>query len=214
MKIVDLSFMMSSDFPVFPGAPPLEIGERFSIKEMGFRVSDIKIDTHAGTHADAPAHMIENAGMMEEFPIEQFFGPAFMMDVSQFAGGKISLDEFLKYEEDITKAEFLILNSGWYKKLGTDAYNEGFPNPTVEAARWIANLNQLKGVGTDIPSLDHHGIEPLEVHKTLMGKKKLIVESLTNLCGLPSKFLFSCFPLKLKDADGAPCRAVAIIDLI
>lgn len=212
MKVVDLTVLLSSDMPVFPGAPAISIEEQCSVKEMGFRVTDIKIDSHSGTHIDAPAHMLEGGEMLNDLPIDQFIGPAFMMDVSAYGGSKVPLEEFKKYEEEINNADFIILNSGWYKKYGTDAYNHDFPNPTKEAADWLVGFKQLKGIGVDMPTLDHHGLEPLTIHKTMMANKKIIIENISNLEGLPSKFLFTCFPLKFRDSEGAPCRAVAITD--
>jgi arylformamidase len=212
MKVVDLTVTLSSDMPVFPGAPAISIEEQCSVKEKGFRVTDIKVDSHSGTHIDGPAHMLEGAEMLGDLPIDQFIGPAFMMDVSAYAGSKVPLEEFKKYEEEIKNTEFIILNSGWHKKYATEAYNHDFPNPTKEAADYIVGFAQLKGIGIDMPTLDHHGLEPLTVHKTMMANKKIIIENLSNLDGLPSKFLLCCLPLKFKDAEGAPCRAIAVVD--
>lgn len=212
MKIVDLTVELLSGMPVYGGAPPPLLKEKFTVAEMGFRVTDLQIDSHAGTHIDAPSHMLEGAQMLDDLPIDQYYGPAFMMDVSAFAESKIPLDEFKKYEKEIAKAEFVILNSGWHKKFGTEDYNHGFPNPTQEAAEWLAGFPNLKGVAIDMPTIDHHGLEPLVVHKTLMAGKKIIIENLTNLSGLPNNFLLACFPLKFRDAEGSPCRAVAMID--
>jgi kynurenine formamidase len=45
-----------------------------------------------------------------------------------------------------------------------------------------------------------------------MANKKIIIENLSNRDGLPGKFLLCCLPLKFKDAEGAPCRAIAVVD--
>jgi kynurenine formamidase len=40
----------------------------------------------------------------------------------------------------------------------------------------------------------------------------VIVENLTNLAAVPDRpFTFIGFPLKIKDADGSPVRAVAMV---
>lgn len=53
-----------------------------------------------------------------------------------------------------------------------------------------------------------------EVHWILLaqGTEIVIVEGLTGLERLPASFTFSAFPLNIKGRDGAPCRAVAIVD--
>jgi kynurenine formamidase len=38
-------------------------------------VTDIKVDSHSGTHIDGPAHMLEGAEMLGDLPIDQFIGP-------------------------------------------------------------------------------------------------------------------------------------------
>ena len=40
----------------------------------------------------------------------------------------------------------------------------------------------------------------------------VIVEALRNLHRLPETFTLVAFPIKLKDMDGAPVRAIAIVD--
>ena len=52
--------------------------------------------------------------------------------------------------------------------------------------------------------------EPFETHKLLFTKNICIVENLVNLKQLVGKkFECTILPLKLANADGAPCRVVA-----
>ena len=53
-----------------------------------------------------------------------------------------------------------------------------------------------------------------EVHLTLLaeGIEVVILEGLTGLNRLPDRFTLAAFPLNIKGRDGAPCRAVAILD--
>lgn len=48
------------------------------------------------------------------------------------------------------------------------------------------------------------------IHHTLFKEGKLIIENLTNLDNLKKEFLFVATPLKYKNADGSPVRAIAI----
>ena len=67
----------------------------------------------------------------------------------------------------------------------------------------------MKIVGIDSFSPDN---EPFEVHKMFFKNEILIVENLVNLEKLNGK-RFKCyiFPLKIQDADGAPCRVVGVL---
>src|SRR5689334_22825177 len=48
---------------------------------LGQRVRGVHMRLHAGTHIDAPSHMIEGASDMHELPLERFIGPAMVADV-------------------------------------------------------------------------------------------------------------------------------------
>ncbi len=50
------------------------------------------------------------------------------------------------------------------------------------------------------------------IHNILLGAWMVIVENLTNPAGIPKQsFVFFCLPLKIKDADGSPMRAVVMV---
>ena len=55
--------------------------------------------------------------------------------------------------------------------------------------------------------------EPYDVHKIFLKNDVLIVENLIDLNKLSGK-RFQCFimPMKITNADGAPCRIIAISD--
>jgi kynurenine formamidase len=83
---------------------------------------------------------------------------------------------------------------------------------TPEAARWLAGRN-LSGVGFDAISADPVGSAEFENHLILFRAGMISIENLTGLDALiGQRFLFSCLPLKLADADGCPVRAVAILE--
>ncbi|MCP4656698.1 MAG: cyclase family protein, partial [bacterium] len=95
---------------------------------------------------------------------------------------------------------------------GTEAYFSEYPTLSPEAALWLGDLG-LQGLGLDMISADETGSDDLPIHKILAGRSMIIIENLTNLHGLPeNRFLFSCLPLKIQQADGSPVRAVAIMD--
>jgi arylformamidase len=72
--------------------------------------------------------------------------------------------------------------------------------------------HRVKGVGIDAISLDETGPTDFPVHRRLFGRGIIFIENLTGLEQLPAGgFLFSCLPLKLRDGDGSPVRAAAIV---
>ena len=71
----------------------------------------------------------------------------------------------------------------------------------------------VRGIGFDSMSPDPVSDRNYTNHKLILGEGALIIE---NLCGLAPirgrKTKFTALPLKYLNADGAPCRAVAVED--
>jgi arylformamidase len=74
MKLIDLTHPIKSNMPVYPGDPETKIQQEGSIKKDGYVDHYLSIGTHAGTHIDAPSHMLENKKSLNQFPLEKFIG--------------------------------------------------------------------------------------------------------------------------------------------
>ena len=101
-------------------------------------------------------------------------------------------------------------NTGWDKFWGAEEYFGNYPCIDDEVLDFIL-LGKYKGIGFDVMGIDPISDVSLHRHKKLFKNKEIInIENLANLdqCG-GGLFNFSCFPLKLENADGAPTRAVA-----
>lgn len=211
MKIIDLSHEISEKMTVFGETEKPEILRKYSVEKDGFSFHEIKINSHTGTHVDAPAHMISGAKYLDDINLDQFQGQGLIVDVSEFASTEISLQHLLKHESQIKNCEFLILKSGWYKKWKTDAYHKDFPVLSEEAAKWLTQF-KLKGIGLDVISIDPVDSQDVPLHKIILGAGFLIIENLSNLEALPKNgFLLQCFPLKISKADGSTSRVIAFI---
>ena len=211
MQIIDLTHTINENITVFPGTkgPSIEIISK--IENEGYAEKKISLYTHTGTHIDAPCHLLSNGKSLDEFPIDKFYGKGFSLDCHQFAGKVIEVDFLKSYLGKISAADFLILNSGWYKKWKSESYFIDFPTLTPEASAWLTNF-KLKAIGIDSISLDKIDSKDLPNHHIILSHEILIIENLTNLDEMnpESEFIFQCFPLKIEKADGSPVRAVAI----
>ncbi len=207
MKIIDLSHIISPDISVFPGTEK-PVFERKEIE--GYPEVKMTMYTHTATHIDAPIHIIKGARTLDELPIDKFMGAGIVIDCKHLAGKNITLDFLKQFEDKIKKTEFILFNSGWSAKWKTEAYFEGFPTLTIEAATWLTTFN-LKGIGLDSISLDTVPDLTLPNHKIVLAKEILIIENMCNMDALPEEFMFQCFPLKIEKADGSPVRAVGVV---
>ena len=161
---------------------------------------------------DAPAHIIRGARTLDQFSADHFMGKSSVLDMTSTHRPTVDIHHIEPYQDLIAKSKFLLLYTGWSRWWGTDAYYQGYPVLSPEAARWIAGF-ELRGLGVDMISVDPAGASPFTIHEIFLHRNILIIENLTNLQALPNTdFILSCFPLNIEDADGSPIRAVAIIE--
>jgi kynurenine formamidase len=210
MRVIDLTHVLHSGMPVFPGTPRVRIHPANTIEEHGFEERLVSMSTHTGTHMDNPSHVLKGRDGLDTVPPDRFMGPACLLDV----GGQTSIakEDLVPLQASLERADFLILRTGWQDKWATAAYFSGFPVLTREAARYLVRFG-LKGVGVDAISMDRMEDEELPVHHTLLGHNILIIENLTNVGELPREgFCFIALPLRILHGDGSPVRALAIVN--
>ena len=208
MKVYDLTHTIRNDMPVYPGTEQPRLTTACTIEEVGYRETLLHMYSHTGTHMDAPAHMLPDGAALDRYPGEKFVGAAIVVDCR---GEKdISLPLLQRY--DLSGVDFVLFCTGWDKKWGTPAYYENFPCLTAEAAAYLAAL-PLKGVGEDSISLDPCDSTEFPNHIMLMKAGFINTENLTGLDALLGRrFTFVTLPLKLENADGCSCRAIAMED--
>lgn len=211
MRVIDLSHTMTPDMPVYPGTEQPRFQQVCSFEEMGCIEKKITMFSHTGTHMDAPAHIIQGGSTLNQFPIDQFHGTAWVLNVGKEEPGVIGMETLASNEEMIRRIDFLLIRTSWTRFWGKEQYFSGYPVLSKEAARYLCEFD-LKGIGMDAISFDEAASLDFYVHKLLLGRNNVLIENLTNLELLPDiPFLFSCFPLKFEESDGSPVRAVAML---
>jgi kynurenine formamidase len=214
MKVIDLTHTIRPDMPVYPGTEQPKFIPANSYEKDGFRETLLQMYTHTGTHMDPPAHLYPGKKTLDQFPADQFIGKALVIDCRELQEGQaITMAHIRKYGEKAAEADFLLFNLGWDELWGTDAYFGDYPCVDDEVLDYIM-AGSYKGIGFDVIGLDPISDTALVRHNKLFARCDMVnIENLQNLhlCG-SDLFMFSCFPLKLQDADGSPIRAVAWIE--
>jgi len=228
-KLIDLTRMLISGMPVYPGDPGYESETVATYAKDGFLTSRWKMVSHLGTHVDSPLHYVPRSWSIDKIPLETFYGPAAVISLAEplkktrSSPARITPAMLEKYRDAFSEGERILIYTGWEKKYGESQYFTSFPSLTVEASQWIVNHN-MKLLGFDTPSIsslrtedENTASEDAVCHRILLRNKPpvIILEGLVNLEQLPvwpKKFTLSCFPWKIEGADGCPVRAVAILD--
>ena len=106
----------------------------------------------------------------------------------------------------------MLVHTGWSEHWRTDAYFEGHPYLTEDAAIFLRD-NGVKLVGIDSHNIDNTAHNSRPVHSILLAEEIFIVEHLCNLESLPTAgFRFTALPPKIKGMGTFPVRAVAMVD--
>ncbi len=212
--LIDLSFPLEHGQLNFPLDPKISVIVHNTISSIGYNMTQISMGTHQGTHLDAPFHFFDDGKTVDQIPLDRLYGPAVLVDLAP--GGH------LEAKTPITPAMLephagkfqpgakVVYRTGWDRAFGAGEYFSDFPSLTLDSAKWMAD-RRIGLIAMDTPT---PGTEWKEIHLALLGDgvEIVIVEGLTRLDRLPERFTLSALPLNIKGRDGAPCRAVAIID--
>ncbi|MFH1829701.1 MAG: cyclase family protein [Pseudomonadota bacterium] len=197
--IIDLTMDVSEETFPFPGCPGAEICYISTVDEGGSNVKKISLNSHFGTHVDAPYHMLADGKKLDEYDANTFVGQASIVDV---VGKKQITEEHVPSDISVPILIFKTRHSNNYK---SQQYFSNNPVLTKDAAEAIARTG-VKIVGLDSFTVDN---KPYTVHKILFKKNILILENLVGLDKLGEHAKFIVAPLKLTNADGAPARVFA-----
>ena len=211
MRVIDLTHTIESGMPVYPGTEPPILEPANTYDRDGFRETKLSMYSHTGTHMDPPAHLFRDRTTLDAFPPEQFIGKALVIDCTSLKEGEpITMDHLSRYGTKAETADFLLFYLGWDARWGSEAYFGDYPCIDDSVLEYILE-GSYKGIGFDVIGLDPIADGNLTRHKKLFQTRDIVnIENLCNLglCG-NDLFWFSCFPLKIRDCDGSPIRAVA-----
>ncbi len=216
MEMVDLSRVIYDGMPKIPMLPDVHVHQCFSLsKGHALNVTEISLPCHAGTHVDAPVHIVANGKSIEEIPLESFVGPGAVIPVQKKGGEEVTAKELEDSGVTVNRGDIVMLFTGWDAKFESPDYNL-HPYLSVDAAEWLVNkgvkLFGIDCITVDLPTPLRPKDFKFPVHKTLLGNEVLIAENVTNLgriVGKKSRIL--AFPLMIKGSDAAHARIVAEI---
>ncbi len=173
---------------VFPGDPVPNKRAVLSLKKSNpdkCNLTELILGSHTGTHLDAPCHFITDGKDVEQIRLDQCMGECLVTALEE-----ISYEDREQWKrQGIHK---ILFKNG--KKL--NAKEAGY---LVEAGCVLVGV-ECSTVGIDA--------ENEEVHKILLSNEVIIIEGLRMKCVPEGKYFISALPLKMKDLDGSPIRAI------
>lgn len=202
MRCRDISLELSPQTVRWVSSPPFELIERRRMSRGERNNSSVvKMSVHAGSHVDAPFHFVAEGQTIESLPLELFIGPARVVAVDAERTIRADHIEPLDLEGE-TRVLFKTRNS----RLLRQPYTPDFVAFSVEAARALV-ARGIRLVGLDYLSVAHEE-DQVPVHRAFLENGVVLLEGIDLSAIEPGRYELICLPLKLRGADGAPCRAV------
>ncbi len=260
-RVVDLSLTLSEDLPcAWPGAMQYRhtVDHWFETTAAGngprlrcrtgvpYHTAAVGMDEHTGTHFDAPAHFVPvpgsglpNAGPAgsitgDRVPLEQFIGPAAVVDVRSVRGSagpgcspRIEPGLITDWEAAngaIAPGDVVLFRGDWDEHYVPGPAGRTYvveplvfssvtawPAPSPETIELLLERG-VRCVGTDSVSMGP-AEDAAPVHVLGLSAGMVYIEALSHLGELPARgATFVFLPVKIGEGSGGPGRALAFID--
>ncbi|MFH5207560.1 cyclase family protein [Antrihabitans sp. NCIMB 15449] len=226
-EVVDLTHILSTGFPVWPGDEPFAMSAVGSIDRGGFYINKLQFSEHIGTHIDAPAHKITGGLTTERIAAQDLVAPLVVVDIAARAAvdpdAVLTIADLEAWEAAhgrIPDRGFVAMYSGWEARLSDprtfvnqDAL--GIPHApgfAPEAATFLVEQRNVVGIGVDTLSIDRSSSTDYGTHVAVLGAGRYGVEALANLAAVPAAGATVVIGApKHAGGSGGPCRALALL---
>mgnify|MGYP000504067649 CR=1 FL=1 len=204
-EVVDLTNPVEDGMPYYPSDPRPVVMQWRGLERDGVNLKLLLLGSHSGTHVDAPAHFVEGGATVDVLDPMAFSGEAIVVDAR---GYREVPPEIIPLDLPRVVLIYTGVSTAW--RRGWVTYD--YPYLSREAAKLLVERG-VKVVGIDSPSVDAPGAEEPVVHRILLSRNVLIVENLSQNLGklVGRRVWFLCLPLPIRDGDGAPARALALV---
>lgn len=202
-RVYDITRPMQTGMTVWPGDDGVKIVRTVSISEGSpCNVSRINMGVHSGTHMDAPLHFIDHGDDIADVSLDKLMGEVLIIETDSTVIDASQLEGF-----SLEEVNAVFFKTPLSERDGMEPFFEKYPAMTEGCAKALV-ANGIKTVGTDYFSIEAFNDECFRVHKYLLSHEIAIIENLCFKNIKPGRYSFISLPLKLRGADGSPCRVL------
>jgi len=212
--LIDLSHTVEHGLETYRGLPAPIICDFLSREASRavyapgteFQIGRIDMVANTGTYVDSPFHRFAEGRDLSQLDLEQLADLDAVVVRAGGGGRAIGREAFDDVE---VKGRAILVHTGWDRHWTTEAYFEGHPYLTEDAAVALVDRGAVF-VGIDSLNIDDTADLRRPVHTTLLGNDIPIGEHLCGLAALPtSGARFFAVPVKVKGFGTFPVRAFA-----
>lgn len=205
MKIIDITPEISEDLAVWPGAPAYErdvLLDTHNGDHISF--SKISANTHIGAHTDAPNHYAVSDEGMSARSLHYYYGPCQVITAKTKKGEAVKIEDLSTRSIEAPRVLFKT-----HSFPNPNQWNEDFCFLSVELVEFLVK-NHVILVGIDTPSIDHATSKTMDAHQVVHRNNLAILEGIVLEDVKDGLYTLIALPLKIRDADASPVRAVLI----
>jgi len=208
MKIIDISWPISKNCTEYKNKNTVKFeflknfdqGDKDNVRD-----SVITLNSHVGTHVDAPAHFLKHGKTIDQINLEKFIGKAKILDLTYVQEKITELDLNQFY---IVKNDIILLKTKNSLISETQNFVPDFVYLEKSGAEFLAQ-KEIKTVGIDYLGIERNQPEH-ETHKILFEKEIVIIEGLRLKNATEKEYFFYCLPIFTVGLEAAPARAILI----
>lgn len=199
--LIDISPIISEKIAVFPGDQKFEHTVLMSFEEgHHLKLSNLKSTVHLGAHTDAPNHYSSSGCDMAERNLDYYIGPCQVISVTH----KVGTIELSDLNVEVTAPRVLFRTLSF---PNPNEWNDDFSSVSHQLIDHLAN-HGVKLIGIDTPSIDPATSKTLDAHQSIARNDMAILEGIVLDHVEDGIYELIALPLKIKDADASPVRAV------
>jgi kynurenine formamidase len=234
-QVVDLSHVIDTNIPLWPGDPAVNFNTVANIDPDGYYLRSFTIGEHSATHMNSGNSFFAGGSSIDSYGPEKLVRRAVVVDVRakvnanlDAAGNSdyvVTKQDFMDWERrngKIPKDSVVMVLTGWEDRWNNPAafisneapanapYDLHFPGIGGEASAWLLAERNIAGVG-----IDTHGADPgqdfnYQTNNNVLAADGIVLECLTNLDKLkPTGNTVVLGRLALKDGSGSPLTVLA-----
>ena len=174
-----------------------------------FHIGRIDMVANTGTYLDSPFHRFASGKDLADLPLGSLAGLDGLLVRATAGQRAISSDAFAGLP---LTGKAVLVQTNWDRHWRTDAYFEGHPFLTEDAAQFLRE-GGVRLVGIDSYNIDDTADLRRPVHTILLGNDIPIVEHMTGLGKLPANgFKFFAVSPKVRAFGTFPVRAFAAMN--
>lgn len=182
-----------------------------------FHIGKIEMVANTGTYVDSPFHRFADGKDLSQLPLESLANlDAVVVRWNRRRPSGTDAKIHRRFDADAfrgldLRGKAVLVHTDWCSRWRTDAYFEGHPFLTADAAALLVEQGAAL-VGIDSYNIDDTDDGTRPVHTALLGAEIPIVEHMRGLEQVPDAgFRFSAVPVKVKGFGTFPVRAYAVL---